>query len=233
MAQKSFSIGEAINFGWVTTKKNLKFLALTFFIIFIVNILFSSMGKQNPRDPGFPAIISLIGRFVEMLMGIGVIVIALKLIDKKKPDLKDLYRHYNLLIKYFLGTLLYGLIVGAIPATIMIVTFVQQYAQTFKGAFSFPVISMVLLILSLPVVLYLAIRYSFYSYFIVDKKMGPIEAIKASGKVTKGNMWHLVGFGIVEAGVVILGALALGVGLLVAVPVVSIATAYIYRKLAS
>ena len=79
--------------------------------------------------------------------------------------------------------------------------------------------------------IYFAIKYHFLLYFVIDKKMGPLEALRASGKITDGVKWRLLGFSIVSIGIVILGFLAFGFGILVAVPVATLADAYLYRKL--
>jgi uncharacterized membrane protein len=76
-----------------------------------------------------------------------------------------------------------------------------------------------------------AIKYQFYGYLIIDKKMGVMEALKKSAEMTDGIKLDLFGLGLVLLGVIILGALVLGVGLLAAIPTVWLATAYVYRKL--
>jgi len=124
-------------------------------------------------------------------------------LDWKKASFEDLYSHYNLVLNYAVASILYGLIVLA---------------------------GYILLIV--PGIVW-TIKYQFYSYFVVDKGMGPLEAIKASGRATQGHKMHLFGFSWVALGVMILGLIAVFVGLLVAVPVVMLATAYIYRRLSA
>jgi uncharacterized membrane protein len=79
--------------------------------------------------------------------------------------------------------------------------------------------------------LYFALKYSFYGYLIADKKLGAIEALKASARLTVDMKWLLVGFGVVTASVLFLGLLAFGIGLLIAIPVVSLAVIFVYRSL--
>lgn len=77
------------------------------------------------------------------------------------------------------------------------------------------------------------VTFMFATYFVVDKGLGPIEALKASARITKGNRLRLLAF--VGAGMLIslLGMLALVVGLFVAVPVVSLAGVQAYRRLSA
>lgn len=204
MAKNSFSIKESLNFGWQTFKKNWKFLIQVFIIVMLVNMVPSYLHDYARQNlPSISFIFSIIGWIAQMVTGIGVIVISLKFVDRKKSEIADIYKHYNLLLNYFLGNLLYGLIVVA---------------------------GLILLIVP---GIYFAIKYQFFSYFIVDKKMGPWEAIKASGKITDGVKWKLILLGLLFAGIMILGALAIGVGVVVAWPIVSLASAYVYRKLSA
>ena len=71
----------------------------------------------------------------------------------------------------------------------------------------------------------------FFGYFIVDKEMGAMDAIKASMQLVNKNIGTLVGFFI--ACYIAMGSAraACGIGLIVAWPVVIIATGYMYKRL--
>lgn len=111
--------------------------------------------------------------------------------------------YYKPFINYLLASIVYGLIVG---------------------------IGFLLLII--PGVI-LALRLQFFTYLLVEKGVGPIESLKKSWEKTKGNTWNLLLFWLLLAGINILGALALGIGLFATVPTTMVATAYVYRKLTS
>jgi uncharacterized membrane protein len=72
---------------------------------------------------------------------------------------------------------------------------------------------------------------SFTLYFIVDKSMSAIDAIRASVSFAIAHAGTLILFFLACIAAYIVGALLCGVGLLVAIPVVLIATAYTYRTL--
>lgn len=78
--------------------------------------------------------------------------------------------------------------------------------------------------------IWIAVRLSLFQYYIAEG-YGAIDSIKASWAATKDNFWKLFGIGFVYAGIIILGALALLVGLLWALPTVALAQAYVYKKL--
>lgn len=145
--------------------------------------------------------IELIIWLVETIVQIGVITITLKLVDSKKASINDLFSNIRVYWRYLGGSILYFLIV-----------------------------SIGLILLIVPGVIW-GIKYQFYGFNIVDKKMGVIDALKESAKITEGVRWDLFIFGLALVGIIILGALALGIGLFAAIPVVWLATAFIYRKL--
>ena len=140
---------------------------------------------------------------VKNLVDIGLIKIALKFNDNQKVDYKDLFSGTKVFWKYVGGSILYGLIV-------------------FAG----------FLLLIIPGIIW-SIKFQYYSYLIIDKGLGPIDALKQSSTITQGLKWDLLVFNLALIGVLILGFLALFVGLFWAIPTNMLATAYVYRKLSS
>lgn len=78
-----------------------------------------------------------------------------------------------------------------------------------------------------------ALSLIFATYLVIDKNLGPIEAMKESVRMTKGHRWQLFLLALSLIGINILGALALMVGLLVTIPVSLLAVAHAYRKLSA
>jgi len=81
--------------------------------------------------------------------------------------------------------------------------------------------------------IYLGIRFQFFNCFIVDQKTGVIESLRRSWQITQGNTWNLFLFGLLLAGINILGLLCLIVGLFITIPTTTIAYIFVYRKLIS
>jgi hypothetical protein len=71
----------------------------------------------------------------------------------------------------------------------------------------------------------------FAQYGVVDRELGPIEAIQESWRLTEGERLSVLGFFLACAGVGIVGVLACCVGLFAALPVISLATATVYEGL--
>ncbi|MGZ4437661.1 MAG: hypothetical protein ACXVW6_08475 [Nocardioidaceae bacterium] len=90
------------------------------------------------------------------------------------------------------------------------------------------VVGLVLCILPGLVVLFFT---AYTLYFVIDKEMSAIEAIQASATLVNRNFGVLLGFFLATVLAYVVGALLCGVGLLAAIPIVLIATAYTYRTL--
>lgn len=201
---QTFSKKEAIKFGWETMKANFWFFAGLLLIMFAVSFIPGEISRElKGVAPFLSFIFALIGWILDIIIGIGVIKIALDFVDNRKSEYKELFTHYKLFFRYLGASILYGLIV--------------------LGGF---------ILLIAPGVIW-AIKFSFFRYFIVDKNAGVMESLKLSAEATKGMKWNLFLLGIILIGIVILGAIALGIGLFAAIPTVTIAYACVYRKLSS
>ncbi len=68
-------------------------------------------------------------------------------------------------------------------------------------------------------------------WLIADRRMRAYDALVTSVRVTRGNRARLLAFELACAGVLLAGALALGIGLLVAAPLTILARAHVYLRL--
>ena len=74
-------------------------------------------------------------------------------------------------------------------------------------------------------------KFSLCTYFVIDKGLGPIEALKASARTTQGAKWQLLGFGAICGLIYLMGLLCFIVGIFAALPTVMVAIALVYRQL--
>jgi uncharacterized membrane protein len=146
-------------------------------------------------------IIFALSIFVNLMIQAGMVKISLDFVDGKKASLRALYAYVNITGKLFISSLLFGLIV--------------------LGGF---------ILLIVPGVIW-SIKYSYFSYFIIEKNAGPIEALKMSAKLTDGAKSQLFVLGIILGLINFLGILCLFIGLFFTIPLSLIAKAYVYRKL--
>ncbi len=202
METDKFPFGVAVKFGWQKTKENFWSLIAVTLIWIVIGSMFNYSAKNFEKTmPLAYFIIQICSTAVNMIMTLGITRIGLKVYAGEKFDVSEMFESYNLFLKYFLASILYILAVLA---------------------------GLVLLIV--PGII-LMIRMGLYTYLIVDKQMGPVEALKESMRLTKGNAFDLFLFWFLLLGVLLLGVLALIVGVIVAIPVTRLACIFVYRYL--
>jgi uncharacterized membrane protein len=151
--------------------------------------------------PLLSIVIYTISLILKIVIAIGLIRITLRFCDNEKGNFSDLFSCFTLFFKYLFSSILYALII-------------------FGG----------LILLIIPGIFW-AIKFQFFSYFIVDKGLSPIRALKRSSEITKGVKWDLFAFDLVVLVINSLGALCILIGLFATIPTTMVAYAYFYRKL--
>ncbi len=197
-----FSKREAINFGFEVAKKNIIFFIGLFAVVVIISALTSAI--QFGATLERQPILYIILYAVVFIINtiIGMGLIKIALeFVDKKKPKFSDLFHTKNLVNFILASLIRGVIT---------------------------LIGFILLII--PGIIF-SIRLQYATYLVIDKNLPPVDAVKKSWDMTKGNAWNLFFFIILLVLVNILGALLLLVGLFVTVPLTMIATAFVYRKL--
>jgi uncharacterized membrane protein len=136
-----------------------------------------------------------------IVVALGAMRMVLRFVDGDRGELVDLFAKIPLVISYVIATLLVGIIT----------------------IFAF-------CLLIIPGI-YVGIRLQFYGWAIVDKDLGPLAAMQESWEITEGSVWNLFLLGLLFFLIGILGLMAIGLGLLITVPLTLVATGYVYRAL--
>jgi len=76
-----------------------------------------------------------------------------------------------------------------------------------------------------------AVQMSLYKFIVLEKDMSPMDSIRESIRLTKGHRWMIFRFIILIILISILGFICLIVGSLFTMPLVTIASALVYKKL--
>ena len=221
-------MGEAFNYGWRKFQSNvgpillaaLGYLVVIFVVGFLFSLLFSGIisGSTDCATgaDGIYRCESSGGGFVGLLLGTAL---------------------YALVITVLVAVMQAGLARGVLAIT---------YGRPLDVATMFKFDNVVTVIVaSLVVGLGTAVGYflcfipglivmffsQFYVWFIVDKQMGALDAIKASFALVNKNIGTLIGFFLASLVAYIVGAILCGIGLLVAIPVIYIAQGFTYRRL--
>jgi uncharacterized membrane protein len=201
-----FTAGSAIRFGWETFKKRpWFFIGATVVILFAYGVVGAITNGIDAMLGATPEEPSLIGGLVNLALStfVGMGVLAFFIVAHDNPETVDLSAlwHPQSFWKFLAVSILTGLAIG---------------------------IGFVLLIV--PGILAM-IFFMFASIIVIDKDLGPIEAMKASMAIGRGYRWSLLGLIALTTLIMIVGVLALLVGLLVAIPVVALAFIHAYRVL--
>ena len=206
LGKKSFSDGAAVHFGWEKMKEHMGYFVLMFLVMIGACValvaLFGIIGSVISEDYWFITLIFPVAYLVlGTIMGIGFIKIMLDTADGKKPMLVTLFTEWDVFFKYLGVMIVYGVVV-------------------YVG----------LMLLVFPGVIWM-LKFYMAPFLVVDKKMGPIEAMKKSSEMTMGLKWDLLGFHCVTGVLSFLGMICLYVGMIFTIPTAMIATAKVYREI--
>lgn len=201
-----FTVGSAIRFGWETFKRRPWFFVGTTVVIAVIYVAAGIVsGIVDQIFGGSLEEATLPGQIVNYLLGalIGMGVTAFYLAAHDNPETAELSLlwHPQPFWK-FLGTSLLATLAIIVGFVLLVVP---------------GIIAMLL--------------FMFSTFIVIDKGLGPIEAMKESMRITAGHRWQLLGLIVVLFLIGMVGALALGVGLLVAIPVATLAFTHAYRVL--
>lgn len=203
MENESLRVGKIFREAWEFTKDHLGFLIGYFIITIVLSLLFTFVGDalEEKGYTFFSVLMHLAGTIVNLFVSMGFYRSALMITAGEKPGYDQLYSNDQNFVSWLLSNLLFGLI-----------------------------ITIGFLLLIIPG-LYLIARYGLYPYFLLDRDLGPMEAIKEAGKASEGKRWQL--FLLYAACFLanIVGLLLLGVGMLVTVPLTLLVLAVAYRKI--
>ena len=167
-------------------------------------ILPSVFSSFFPEDSFFVNLVIMVLFFlINSLVLLGSSFIYLSLVDGKQVSYASLFSQLKLLGWYILG--------GIVLFVILLVGY---------------------LLLIIPGII-LSIRLQFWIYCMIDTRVNGVAAIAKSWQITKGNTGNLFLFGILLGLILLAGTLVFGIGLLVAIPVVGLATARMYRALSA
>jgi uncharacterized membrane protein len=206
----TFTAGSCISFGWEIFKKRFWFFVGVTLLAMIAygiidSITRSFTGTSSMQMTTSRALINLLMTIirlaVDMFLGMGFIAFFLKAHDALDQVKLSDIWHPHPFWKYTGASLLTGIIV---------------------------VIGFILLIVP---GIFAMIVFAFTTYLVIDRNLGPIEALKESARLTKGHRWLLLGLFFLVLLINILGAICLLVGLLVTIPVTSMAIIHAYRSL--
>lgn len=201
---ETLSARACIRYGWETFKKRPWFFIGAVVVYFIVLFaLDAASSSLFSKTLGLTWVAVLVNWAIEVLASIGLISFMLKAHDN--PAGAQLSDLWN--------PQPFWRYLGAYILLILIVL----------GGF---------ILLIVPGIIW-AIMFGFAMYVVIDRGKGPMEALRESARITKGHRWMLLRLGVLSALVALLGIICLAVGILVAIPVTTLASVHAYRMLSA
>lgn len=254
--QNTFSFRASLKKSWSVFKTNWVLLVGGLVGYYIINLAFSWFAEfLNKNNVGITGIIvSLIGSVITFVILLGYYMIGLQLLENKKaPITKDngietlniagtlkkilLWKiswndifHISINIpNKLLGTAIVVQIIRTIiMVPIVIIVGTLFFITGWKGNL---LLSIIIGIVGLIAILYIQLRTGFTVFLSIDhyETMKPWSIIKHAWKITKGKEWLIVMFVIKIVLLNIIGALALGIGLLITLPLSLLVAVDFYR----
>ena len=198
----AFSIKEALNFGFKKFKQNTGVLVAILVVLFLVSAVLNGLQKLTDDYASVAStLFKIVALVVQLVSAMGIIRISLSIYKDSRIKFMDILSETHRFLDYMVAYFLF-------------------FFMTFLG----------LILLIFPGIIW-ASTYLFYGYILIDEKEKPIASLKKSKELTKNNRLQIFYFLLVLLGINLLGALLLGVGLLVTIPISFISMGYVYNKL--
>jgi hypothetical protein len=211
---QAWSVGSVLGAGWDLFKIHWIVFFFGTFIAWVSTAIVSNIVSRfggpltNPYDidqlvrlEGYAILGSFVGQFVQAFFETGIIRVSLMALRGQQVEFGTLFSGFDRYLPMLVARLLCTL-------AIML------------GSLFFIVPGIILMcVLSLT------------GYFIVDRNMGAIEAMKASAEATRGHRISIFVFGLAWLGITIAGACACGFGMFASLGILNIALALIYGSI--
>jgi hypothetical protein len=208
----ALNLGDWLSEAWgrVSGNKGTIWLAMLLYVglAFLIGLFFGLLGgtPQDVEQPGDLSLVSIIGDLVSaivlMPMAVGFALFATAIALGYRPNPKSLFGWYDHTLKIVLTGVLMNLL-----------------------------ILLGLLLFVLPGI-YLAVSYQIALPLLVDKQLGPWQALETSRKIIWHNWFTVFVFDVLAVLLVVLSTALLGIPLIWVVPLLVIAFGILYRTLA-
>lgn len=210
------SLKEVFKESWKQVKSNFKFIIPLFLLVILISLIL------NFKENDIFSISGIVSLLVSPALYYVVTRTSLKLSRNEKVGWNDIFK--GLTQNVYLSFL-------AVSILISIATMILVALGTFVASLN-PLIGLIFsLILFISAFLVFIGVIFFAQYRLIDVGSDFWTAIKGSFALGKGNRAFLLKFAILAFLLNFVGALLVGVGLLIALPVTSLALAHVYDKL--
>ena len=223
--------------SWDLFKGNAQFLINIGVLVFLVQMLIPNLLDSLFNQTSIQYILYRI-TYLLVVTGITLGVTA-QLIKVTRlmtvESFADVFNYFHKIIASIMGSILVALAFGVL-AVIFIVLFMGVSSLSLESIENIAAgdeVSGPLMIGFMGYVIiiaYLSLKTNFFTYFIVDKDMGPIDALRESLTRTTGLEFELFTIYAILALLNLIGALLFGIGLLFTIPFSWLVVSIIYTR---
>jgi uncharacterized membrane protein len=207
MSQESgFSIEQALGFGWRTMTANfgkmLLYLGVPYAVLFALQIATHLPFEYIESLKSWKPITTLSDLLLASMFSLIIIKVGLRVYNDQPLSFGEIMPTGRQIWSYIGASVVVGLTVVA---------------------------GVILLIV--PGIIW-GVKRQFFGFAMIDRELGAGDSIKLSCEITKGQVWHLLGWGLLMMVIHIAGLLCLVIGVIPAAIVTFLAQVYIYKQLA-
>lgn len=170
----------------------------------------------------------LVNLLVVPPLSVGISVFSINLAGMGEPRLYDLFAGFKIYWKSIgLVLLFYIICVGLVlPGVIILVPWYMS------GSLSLPALSILSILYFVAMFIVLIRWYLVYLVLADEPETGIVDCLKRSWQLTTSNRLRLFGLYLMAIPILLLGVLALGIGIFVALPIcmIAMARAYLWLK---
>lgn len=199
---RSFSITEALRFARGAYRAHaLRFSGLFLAMVLLWALLEVLVVLGGSLGPIYNVGLHLLYLWAVSIPEATLIQASLDMADGREPQFRETLRDVRLSLRFFAAKMLFLLAVAA-------------------GV-----------VLALVPGIYLALRFQFVEYVIVDRRCGPLAAFRLGSQTTRGALWRIFLFEALLLVAHAVGASFLALGLLFTIPAAALASAFVFRAL--
>jgi uncharacterized membrane protein len=224
---------EIIVNSWKIMKSHLPLMIAIVLFIITLNIILSIVQEKMLGAATYQSIIFVMAAYLFLAgLNLGMLRICLNMINNVDVDFSLLFSSFHMLAPYAVATIFYlaSILLAASPGLFLFIISASVDLENLSMATeSVPAILSTLLMI-IPAI-YLSVRLQFYEYFLIDEECGILESIKKSADISKGYVLELFILGAILALIVLVSIVPLGLGLILSLPLSTVATRYVYLKL--
>ena len=196
-----FSISEVCSTSWQRTKAQIWVLSGLIIGMSIISFTLGVFAMPIQQSVMGAIVINLISCIISCIFALGYMKNIFQALDGEEPQFSAYGQQARKIITYLVANILMAIIV-----TLGLCLFI------IPG-------------------IYLALRLQFYAALIVEDDAGIIESLQRSWEITRGQEMSLFMLMLAMIGICILGLILLGIGIFVAMPLIYMMYAYVFRKL--